>query len=168
MTLRLILFAALSCALAGTAAANHLHHGAQVGLFEGNFEFDDDDTEPFVLRLDSDHGMTLLSELEVPERETPGIGHWQRERNSSFSFGYLSYREGSGWLCTQFDDTVPAASCTLVGTGTYSIDPRSGDLAGMITITVKDRADGGDNYTAGPFPMTAKRRSIADLVAIHD
>lgn len=139
---------------------------SQVGLFEGQILLDNG-IEPIVLRFDTTHGMNLISQLEITERESPGIGLWSRAQGSKLKFGFLSYREGSTWLCTGFDASAPPAACTLVVTGTYTIHPQTHVLTGSVKLTVKDRTDGGDNYTVGQWPIEAERRSIADLDALH-
>lgn len=152
----------LTAALTSVAAAQGF-----LGLYEGQLLIPDG-PEPFTLRFDPGRRMTAISELETVERETPGVGIWEAAPGSGVSFGYISYREGSGWLCTEFNAAAPPASCTLVVTGRASVEPRSGAMTGSIVLTVKDRSDGNDAYTVGPIPYNAARKSVKDLIAYHD
>lgn len=149
----------ISTARAGSPAS-------PTGLFEGVL-LRDIGNEPITMQFDRSGGMRVISALELTERESTGIGIWKNVAGGQQEFGYISYREGSEWLCVEFDPTAPPADCTLVVTGRFVVD-KDDMLWGTIVITVKDRTDSGDNYTIGPIPIELRRVSIEDLQSIHE
>lgn len=136
------------------------------GLYEG-FIVLDNGTEPFSLQFDAGGGMRLISALETVERESVGLGTWDRGEAGAVRFGYVSYREGSRWICRRFVQSSVPGTCTLIVTGDALIMP-SGALSGSVVITVEDRSDGEEGYTLPAFEIEAQRRSADDLIARHN
>jgi hypothetical protein len=159
---KLLVIGALACAMPMNVAAERPGNST-VGLFEGVLGSHD---EPFAIQFDPSGNMRLISQLEEIEQESSGIGMWNYKGSDEFEFGYISYRLGSSWLCTRFDTSAVPADCTIVVTGTYMVDT-SDVLTGSITIFVKQRSDGEEDYLINQIPIYAEKVSIEDLQSQH-
>jgi hypothetical protein len=159
---KLLVIGALACAMPMNAAADRPGNST-IGLFEGVLGSHE---EPFAIQFDPSGDMHVISQLEAIEHESPGIGMWNYKGSDEFEFGYISYRQGSSWLCTRFDASAVPADCTIIVTGTYTVDT-SDVLTGAITIFVKQRSDGEEDYLIDQIPIYAEKVSIEDLKSQH-